>query len=57
MIPNLKENIPAMETFEIEVQGIMNPNSTAPAGNVKIVIYRDDSFVDKLNEDLGTLFI
>lgn len=55
MVPSLSRTLPALETFEIEVHGIMNPNSTKPAGLVNVVIYRDGSYKDILNQDSGNL--
>ena len=43
MVPTLQRTIPPLETFEIEVSGILNPASTKPAGNVEIIVYSDSS--------------
>ena len=55
MVPTLLRTIPSLETFEIEVNGILNPASTKPAGAVEIIIYSDSSQEDALNRDSGNL--
>jgi len=55
MVPTLRRTIPPLETFEIEVNGILNPASTKPAGSVEIIIYSDSSQKDTLNRDSGNL--
>lgn len=47
----LKKVIPALETFNLALNKIMNPNSTFESGVVRVQIYESNDLTNILNED------
>jgi 16S rRNA A1518/A1519 N6-dimethyltransferase RsmA/KsgA/DIM1 with predicted DNA glycosylase/AP lyase activity len=53
----MKKTLPEFETFDFEMNRIMNPNSTYESGLIRVQIYESDSLETILNEDTRDLTV
>lgn len=57
MTLDLEKTIPALETINLTVSKIMNPNSTKPSDPVRVRIYKDKTLATITNEDAKNIRI